>query len=144
MDFLFYEGKSCFSSIYDIRKAVFVEEQGFDINSEFDDIDERAIHLLATDNGIPIGTARLFFDEEEVCHFGRICILKEYRGKNIGRDMLFALEEKAKQLGAKRIVLGAQVTASEFYEKQGFTKFGRIYMDEFCPHIMMGKEVRKG
>lgn len=141
MKYLFFEGKENFSFCYEIRKAVFVEEQGFDINSEFDGIDEKAVHLVAFDGEKPIGTARLFFEEEGVCHFGRICILKEYRGKNIGSGIISALQEKAESLGAKRLVLGAQVRASKFYEKQGFSKYGEEYLDEFCPHIMMEKNV---
>ncbi len=38
---------------------VFIEEQGVSEADEVDDLDDQAIHLLATDNGIPLGSARL-------------------------------------------------------------------------------------
>lgn len=141
MNYSFYEGKSNFSPVYEIRNAVFVKEQGFSFESEFDDKDETSLHLLVTEGDIPVGTARMFFDDEVTCHLGRICILKEHRGKNIGAGIMEALCKKAKELGAEKAVLGAQVRASGFYEKQGFTRRGEIFMDEFCPHIMMEKKL---
>lgn len=42
----------------DIRREVFIDEQGF--KNEFDDIDITAIHLVCYDKEKPIGTARIF------------------------------------------------------------------------------------
>ena len=45
-----------------VRTKVFVEEQGF--QNEFDDIDDSALHLVAFEDGAPIGTCRLFFSDK--------------------------------------------------------------------------------
>ena len=39
-----------------LRRIVFIEEQGV---SKADDLDDVAIHLLATQDGTPVGSARL-------------------------------------------------------------------------------------
>lgn len=41
-----------------IRIKVFMEEQGF--KNEFDDIDNRAIHIVLYKEGKPVGTCRVF------------------------------------------------------------------------------------
>ena len=47
---------------YALRKAVFVDEQGFE--NEFDEIDSRAWHLLAVDGDAVLAAARVFFEDE--------------------------------------------------------------------------------
>ena len=97
----------------DIRQEVFVDEQGF--KNEFDNIDNTAIHLVCYDKEKPIGTARIFYDEElKGYHFGRIAVIKSYRGKGIGREYLTLLRKLLK----KRVVL-----PYHFQHKKGYRNF---------------------
>jgi hypothetical protein len=41
----------------------------------------------------------------------------------------------------KRLALSAQVRVRPFYEKLGYTASGDEYLDEYCPHIHMEKEL---
>ena len=128
--------QNCFS----VRKKVFMEEQGF--KDEFDDIDNHAHHLLFLDDETPIATSRLFIDENNFWHIGRVCVLKESRKNGIGAFLIKECIEKARELGkSKTVVLGAQVAAKSFYEKVGFKQYGDIFYDEGCPHIMMKYEL---
>ncbi len=132
------EREQCFA----VRRAVFMEEQGF--QNEFDAIDEEAHHLLFLDDEKPIATARLFFDDG-VWHIGRVCTLKEYRGQGIGKFLIEECLLKAKELRrSKTVVLGAQVQAKGFYEACGFRAYGEEYDDEGCPHIRMRMELDDG
>lgn len=121
-----------------IREKVFVEEQGF--KNEFDKQDEQSWHLVAYDYQTPIGCAR-FYAEDGVLVFGRIAVIKEKRNKHLGSYILHELEKKAKELGYQKVTLSAQVVAKTFYEKNGYVAYGQEYMDEFCPHIHMKKEL---
>ncbi len=125
--------------VMEVRKKVFVEEQGF--VDEFGDIDTRAIHLLILDNELPIATARLFLTNKDTQTYaiGRVAIIKEYRGKKLGNKILHCLEEKAKEIGGKMIELSAQCRVQQFYEKNGYVALGEIHLDEGCPHIHMEK-----
>lgn len=138
MNFLWKYGKSDIADCYLVRKKVFVEEQGFDGEAEFDTLDSVSHHLLITQNNIPIATARLFLAEDGF-HCGRICVLKECRKTGIGLVIMQKLEEKAISLGADSLSLSAQIRAAGFYEKAGYTKYGEEYLDESCPHIAMKK-----
>ena len=55
MKFVFY--KELIEDAKMIRQKVFVEEQGFE--NEFDDIDQRSLHLVVYQDNEPIGCARM-------------------------------------------------------------------------------------
>lgn len=61
-----------------LRRTVFIEEQGVSEAEEIDDLDGEAIHLLATDAGRPVGTARLLV-RGETGKIGRVCVLAHCR-----------------------------------------------------------------
>lgn len=119
-----------------IRRAVFMDEQGFE--NEFDETDKAAYHALVRISGKAAATARLFEDEKG-WHIGRVAVLKEYRKKGLGKLVMQALENKAKELGVGEISLSAQVTAKKFYENLGYSSLEDLHYDEGCPHVTMKK-----
>ena len=124
-----------------IREEVFVKEQGF--HNEFDEIDDRAVHLVLYMDGEPAATARMFFDGEsrDVLTLGRVSVLPQYRKQHLGNALLERMEKKAQEMGVHRIALSAQCRVQPFYEKNGYTAMGEVYLDEYCPHIHMEKEL---
>lgn len=124
----------------DLRITVFVEEQGF--VDEVDEADDYAIHLVMYEGEKAVATCRFFLKEDnETYMFGRLCVLKEYRGQSLGREMLKRVEEIVKEKGGKAIILHSQYHAKEFYEKCGFTQFGEIDYEQNKPHAWMRKEI---
>ncbi|MGN0455947.1 MAG: GNAT family N-acetyltransferase [Acutalibacteraceae bacterium] len=122
----------------DIRQEVFINEQGF-IN-EFDDIDKRAWHLVVYDEETPLACCRFFRgDTPNEFIIGRLAVLKEHRGKQLGALMMQEAEKYIKSIGGEKLSLSAQLRVREFYEKQGFTASGETYFDEYCEHIHMEK-----
>ena len=127
-----------------IREAVFVREQGFPRELEFDATDVRAWHLvLYSEERLPLATGRLYEDGEgeNLWHLGRIAVVKEARGTGLGRLALLEMEKMADFLDARRLCLSAQQRARSFYEKLGYRPVGAEYLDEFCPHIRMEKSL---
>lgn len=127
------------NEIINIRKTVFIEEQGFE--NEFDEIDDGCKHIIYYYGNKPVGTARMFEDEENKNEYfiGRVAILKEYRKYGLGKKIILAIEEKALEIKARKLKLSTQVEVKGFYEKCGYKPIGEIYYDEYCPHIMMEK-----
>ncbi len=126
---------------YKIRVRVFVEEQGF--RDEFDSIDDYAFHIAAYDGDKVIGSGRFFSERNNgEYHIGRIAVLPEYRGKNVGSAIMRKIEEFAAEIKAEIIVLSAQKRAMAFYAKLGYEAYGDEYLDEGCPHIAMKKYVK--
>ena len=142
-DFLWISCWNDAAACRNLREKVFVQEQGFSPENEFDTQDFSALHLLVSINGTAVGTARLFPDPSEKGAYraGRICLRRESRGIGVGAAILEELCAKAKQLGGHAVLLGAQEYAKGFYEKAGFYACGEIYFDEFCPHVPMRREI---
>lgn len=119
-----------------------MEEQGF--QNEFDEIDEEAVHILLFDaKGIPVATCRIFQENgKEEFILGRLAVIKEYRGKNLGSEVIRRAEDYLKHIQGKKLVLHAQCRVVDFYKKLGFTEYGEIDEEEGCPHIWMEKEIK--
>jgi predicted GNAT family N-acyltransferase len=124
------------SAVFAIRQAVFVEEQGFSAVLEFDSIDATALHLLVLEDGSPAATARLYQDDGH-WHIGRVAVLKGFRGRGIGAVAMRIIMQKAQQLGAVEVYVGAQRQAEGFYNNLGFVPCGAEYDEEGVPHVPM-------
>jgi predicted GNAT family N-acyltransferase len=117
-----------------LRTLVFVEEQRVPVELEMDDYDAIAMHAKAiTLDQKMVATARLLPNR----YVGRMCVLKEYRKRGIGGQMLQFLIDHARQNAIPELHLNAQVSALPFYREHGF----RVVSDEFeeagIPHQKM-------
>ncbi|MBP1807218.1 ElaA protein [Rubellimicrobium aerolatum] len=121
-----------------LRRAVFIEEQAVPEALEIDGLDAEAVHLLATVDGRPVGTARLFA-KGDTGKIGRVCVLREARGRGIGAALIRAAVEELRGMGLRRAKLGSQVHAIPFYEGLGFVAEGPVYDDAGIPHRDMAR-----
>lgn len=120
-----------------LRRSVFIEEQGVSEAVEVDDLDDEAIHLLASLNGKPIGSARLL-TLGETGKIGRVCILPEARGTGLGAALMRAAIDRFRAVpGVKKVKLGAQTHALGFYERLGFTAIGDDFDEAGIAHREM-------
>lgn len=113
-----------------VRLVVFVEEQRVPADLEMDERDASCLHAVAFDDERAVGTGRLLPDG----HIGRMAVLKEYRGKGVGGEILQRLMQAAKARGDREIVLSAQIRAVAFYLAHGFESFGPVYEEAGIPH----------
>ena len=116
-----------------IREAVFIAEQSVPPELEWDADDESAVHFLAFEGDFPIGTARLLPDG----HIGRVSVLKDWRGLRVGDALMEAVIGEAGERGLKQQMLSAQVQATAFYERLGFTIVSSEFLEAGIPHVDM-------
>lgn len=127
-----------------IRMAVFVNEQKCPEETEIDEIDPQALHVVAyAQDEKPAGTGRLFVraEEPESAVIGRLAVLEPYRRKGCGSAIMNALLEEATERNYKQAQLSAQLDAISFYEQHGFQAEGDVYMDANIPHRKMRKSL---
>jgi predicted GNAT family N-acyltransferase len=148
-----------------VRRAVFVEEQGYE--NEFDGIDDHpsCVHVTIYIDGELAGCSRLFpelleralapespqsptcaFDEgvtaEETYLLGRVAVMSVFRRRGLASAIIAASDKAAREAGAKLVKLHAQEYAQDLYAKQGYTQIGDVdYEDEGQPHLWMVKRL---
>lgn len=124
-----------------LRRTVFIEEQKVPEAEEWDGLDGQAIHLLAWQEGEPVGTARILL-QGEIGKIGRVCVLEQARGTGLGAALIrAAMDVLRTRPGIVTAKLGAQTHAIGFYEKLGFTVYGPEYDDAGIPHRDMVREL---
>lgn len=116
-----------------IRESVFIQEQNIAEADEWDELDALSIHFIVYDANVAIATARLLENNS----VGRVAVLKEYRGKGIGRLLILDIIQTAKNEQRAFLKLSSQVHAIQFYESLGFQFQGEQYLDCGIPHIDM-------
>ena len=110
-----------------LRWTVFVEEQGVRPSDELDAHDKTAVHALAVMDGVPCGAGRLIFTAPGVARIQRMAVIDDVRGRGVGMALLRFLEREARNRGATKLTLNAQVAAKPFYEKAGYTASGGVH-----------------
>lgn len=122
----------------ELRRQVFVVEQGVTLAADQDGRDGEALHVVAVDGGRITGTCRLVFDDD-LARLGRLAVDRALRGKGIGAAILEVAEHEARSAGASRLRLHAQTAARSLYERGGYRVQGEEFMEEGIPHVTMEK-----
>ncbi len=124
------------AAVRQIRSQVFILEQQVPPELEWDELEERAVHVLCRRDGAPAAAGRLVVTDGRA-KIGRVAVLKRYRGQGLGAAVCRKLIEIAHDEGAREIYLNAQLHARGFYEKLGFTARGEIFEEAGIDHMRM-------
>ncbi|MFE5301012.1 GNAT family N-acetyltransferase [Streptomyces sp. NPDC056632] len=132
---------------FEVRREVFVGEQGVPRELEYDTYDETAVHVLAVrTDGVPLGTGRLLYGADatgktgadvSVGSLGRLAVTGAARGLGIGAALVRAIEDAARERGLTAVDLHAQTQALGFYERLGYVAYGPEFPDAGMPHRAM-------
>ena len=146
------------SRAHQIRHKVFIDEAGGTAKDEYDALDARCVHFLVYESNYPdqpIATARAFIplpgeyhneDIEKSCYrIGRVAVLREFRGKNVGQRLMREMEAWCFEQHGKDnqnieyLVVHARLHIQGFYEKLGWKVMGDIFQERGIPHVLMIK-----
>jgi len=130
---------------FEIRREVFVEEQGVPLEAEFDLFDDlanpKAAHVLVYYQGEPGAAGRLRL-LEDWAKPERICVRAPLRQYGLGSVLVRSLENLAMEYGFKQTRIHAQVQARSFYEKLGYKQVSEEFMEDGIPHIVMERKLK--
>ena len=121
-----------------LRRRVFCAEQGVPLALEVDGRDDRALHLVAVEGGVVLGTCRLLFDGP-TAKLGRLAVAAPARGRGLGTALVAAAEAEARAGGAQRLALNAQLRATRLYAERGFVVQGAPFPEAGIEHVKMDK-----
>ena len=122
------------TDIMDLRKEVFVIEQGIDEKLEFDNFESISKHYGLYLNQKLVGTLRLIKINEVECKIGRIIIEKNYRGLGLGK---YLINSVLSTTNYNTYLVHAQTSKMGFYEKNGFVSIGDSFLEDGILHIKM-------
>ena len=130
------KNKDEFKDVLDIRNKVFVIEQMVPPSLETDEFEDISKHVIALYNNKPIGCGRIRPIGNKI-KLERLAVLKNYRSKGIGRQLMNFMIDYAKKQKPEEIFMHAQHYLKDFYEKFGFRTRGEVFDEAGMPHIEM-------
>jgi predicted GNAT family N-acyltransferase len=120
----------------EIRRAVFIEEQGVPEELEVDGLDPSCEHFLVFRDGTPAGTARVR-QTDDGWKLERVAVLREHRGRACGALLV---EYILRYLpGADSVHIHAQESALGFWQRAGFEAQGPTFDEAGIPHRHMSR-----
>ncbi len=108
---------------FDIRRAVFIEEQQIPEAEEWDAADAACVHYLCEG-----GTARMIA-RGDTAKIGRVAVMPAFRGTGLGARIMVAVMTDARMRGFRQAEVESQTYAERFYAKLGFLAEGPEYDD---------------
>jgi predicted GNAT family N-acyltransferase len=128
---------------FDVRRQVFVREQGISEGLVFDNHDRDALHVVVEDGEKIIGTARVRFLGNKQAKLERMAVTKAFRHKGIGRGIIALLDAELRAKQVQQVVIHAQEGAVEFYKSCGFKESGSPFREANIKHIKMLRMLRR-
>ncbi|MEL6256086.1 MAG: GNAT family N-acetyltransferase [Bacteroidota bacterium] len=130
--------------VYQLRKEVFVEEQGIPAYLDKDGRDEESRHVIALNEQeeIMAGGRLSPHPKENIGILSRIAVSKNHRRKGLGKHVIKVLESLAKEYNYRAVQLKPHVHLESFYQSIGYKTLSK---DEGpagkYPLLLMEKEL---
>lgn len=110
--------------------------------SEQDDEEDRSYHIMAMENDLLTGVARLQFPEQNIAQLRYMAIDRRYQNKGIGQEIVAYMEGVARKNNAEQLILHARNNALGFYEKLGYKITEKSYLlFDSIQHYKMSKKL---
>jgi predicted GNAT family N-acyltransferase len=137
------ETKAEFKHYYHLRwkllRAPWNQAEG----SEVDNIEDQCFHVMVVDDKDKVvAIARLQFNTNDEAQIRYMAVSESHERQGIGRELINAMEQRARKSSHKNIVLDARETAVNFYKKLGYNVVEKSYLlfDEI-QHFRMSKKL---
>ena len=106
---------------YSVRIQGMNRQHHISLREEFDEHDnDKTKYIVILDDGYPVATCRFYEINDSEVILGRVVVLPEYRGKQLGRKTVEQAQDWIRELGYKRIIIDSRLEAVPFYEKLGY------------------------
>lgn len=140
VEYVFIDEKSdLYEQSIKLRYDEFYKDFNRTRESIFDEYENESTRIVACIDNNVIGHARLFIDERKNAEITQVVVHRDYRGMNIGAEIMTNLLTFAKKNCVHSVELDARIYAINFYKKLGFKSKGDIFESKKTglPHIRM-------
>ncbi|MBQ6262692.1 MAG: GNAT family N-acetyltransferase [Clostridia bacterium] len=128
---------------YYVRIQGMAKQHGITLRREFDEHDTpETKYIVLTDGDFPVGTCRFYPLDGDTAMLGRVVVLPEYRGRDLGRRVVSEAETWMTELGFKKTIVDSRTVAVGFYRALGYVVIDpEIRHGDTFDCIRMGKEL---
>lgn len=132
------------AEVHALRHEALFAPFGIPRDDGWDDAGTDRAHVIAMLNGEVVGYSCLLFDTPGSGHVRQVSVRENLRGRGIGAGMMFAIEERARELGLGEIWLNARCSAEGFYHACGYETTSGVFPSgrTQLPHVRMSKPLR--
>ena len=144
LEIVYVENENDLKECLKIRNEVFIKEKNVPKEIEvdyYDILNEICNHFLIKYEDKNIGTFRCVYEDDNTIKLQRFCLIKEFRNLGIGKKSLNYIENYYKSKNLKYITLNSKYNVSKFYEKCGYKKISKTFIEANVKHIKMKKNI---
>ena len=129
---------------YSVRIQGMNREHHISLREEFDEHDgAECRYIVLLDDEYPVATCRFYPLSDCRVLLGRVVVLPEYRGRQLGRMVINEAENWIFELGYSEIVIDSRLVAEDFYKKLGYSRESdRIFKSWKFECVRMYKSLR--
>ena len=121
---------------YRIRHEIFVKEQKLFVDSDRDEYDTHAIHIIALFHDKVVGAVRVYEKEKDVWFGSRLAVLEPYRGR-VGKFLIEKAVETVRGKQAKQFKAYVQIANVHFFKRCRWRSIGGVIDYRGVPHQLM-------
>ena len=133
------ERRECFN----LRRQVFVVEQGLFQDTDVDEHDEGAVHLAAFVNGDLVGTVRCYKHSPGSWYGGRLAVRRGFRSGAVGTHLVRkAVQTMRETPDVSRFLATIQAQNVTFFERLGWRRLDRPFLLNGLEHQLMDIPMR--
>ena len=122
-----------------IRNEVFVKEQGIFAETDVDENDRNATHIIAVEapTSKVVGVVRCYRKDGNTWFGGRLGALPDYRNGRVGSRLVRFAVSTAKSQGCKKFLAYIQPNNVRFFERLDWENIGEPIIYQGIPHQLM-------
>jgi putative N-acetyltransferase (TIGR04045 family) len=127
---------------YDLRRAIFCEEQGVFVDDDTDPVDATAYPIVAIDHEAPIaqsvvGVVRIYEKGPRHWYGGRLGVHPDYRrAGRIGQGLIYKAVTTANTIGCDRFLATVQLQNVRFFQRLHWDSLETIELHGLPHHLM--------
>ncbi|GIW46454.1 MAG: putative N-acetyltransferase YjcF [Deltaproteobacteria bacterium] len=122
-----------------LRYEVFVREQGIFKETDVDEYDKDALHIVAVEEstGNVVGGVRCYRKDNNTWFGGRLSAAPGYRNGRVGSNLVKLAVQVVKSRGCKEFLAYIQPQNVRFFERLGWRAVGEPVLYHGRPHQLM-------
>ena len=130
-----------YRSELELRDKVLRKPLGMNLYAENLEADKNDVHIGAFINNRIVGVLILTILNSNELKMRQVAVDEDFRAMKIGTEMVRFAEVYSKEKGFSIMSLNARKTAVAFYEKLGYAKMSREFLEINIPHYKMSKSL---